>query len=254
MLGIGLVYGMNNPATVWGGDQALFFDGVNDYAKFDTRGFNAASNILINTMHVSIWVLLKNEGSDTQTIFYIKDVDGTAYAKLCYATDTEQYIVTRTDTDGNNPVNLTHDFPLAGFPDGQVNIHVRITEGAMAISTSGAGISTTSTTSGGSGVWDSDTEVELYLGRDLSSGSDLFQGWMSNLAIWNEDSWGGASNADIFNSGEPKNELETANSGLFLYYTASEAATSSNGQTITYSQAYDNDVMVFYGPILTGHG
>ena len=253
MLGNGIVHGMHNPAMVWYGDQSLYFDGVNDFSLFEAGGSNTASTTLINSMRISLWVQMKTIGND-QSILYIKNADGNAYLKLWYDLSAEQLVVTRTDGDGNNPVSLQHDYTVQEAKENRTNIQIKIIPTSMSISTTAAGVSLKATSSSGSGSWAEEVNPEFYLGRDLATGSELFNGWISNLAIWSQaDLWGTVNNADVFNSGYPKNELETVNAGLFLYYIGSEATIQTNQQEVTQSLARANTIN-HHGPILVIHG
>jgi len=253
MLGNGIVHGMHNPAMVWYGDHSLYFDGTNDFSVFQAGGANAASAILINSMRISLWVQMRTIGND-QSILYIKNADGNAYVKLWYDLSAEQLVVTRTDRDANNPVNLRHDYVEEQALENRTNIQIKIEPTGMSISTTAENVGVTATASGGSGSWAEDTNPEFYLGRNLSTGSELFNGWINNIAIWSQaDLWGTANNVDVFNSGYPKNELETANAGLFLYYIGSEATIETTQQEVTQSLARLNAI-VHHGPILVKYG
>ena len=253
MLGNGIVHGMHNPAMVWYGDQSLYFDGVNDFARFETGGTNTASTALINLMRISLWVQMKTISND-QSILYIKDADGNAYLKLWYDLSAEQLVVTRTDGDGNNPVSLQHNYTVERAKQNRTNIQIKIEATGMSISTTAEDVSVTATSSSGSGSWAEEVNLEFYLGRDLATGSELFNGWISNLAIWNQaDLWGAVNNADVFNSGYPKSELETVNAALFLYYIGSETTLGTSQQEVTQSLARANTIN-HHGPILVTHG
>ena len=260
MLGNGLVHGMYNPATVWASDTSVYFDGVNDYALFTPNRANSATNALVDDMRISLWVKIRSIDAD-QTMLFIKDVDEDAYLKLWYDYSEEQLVVTRTDRDANNPVDLRHDYVVENMDTRVTNIQIKIKSDSMSISTAAVGISPSATVSAGSGEWYADNVITFCLGRNAPTGSELLDGWISNLAIWSQaDLWGTVNNADVFNSGEPKNELETANAALYLYYTASETTFNPVGQIVTYTQAnfsggaYPHPTVQLHGATLTAHG
>lgn len=263
MLGNGLVHGMYNPATVWASDTSIYFDGVNDYAKF-TLSRTSDLDALVNSIQISVWVRIPAIGTVDHTILLLKQDDGDAYIKLWYDTSEEQLVLTRTDTNGSNPISVNHNYPTALITGGSsgtyTNIFATAATDILTITTSfaGAAVSTTSVTDGAGGEWDDASVMNIWLGLNEAGGNNPMLGWISNLAIWNDaEAVETDGVADIFNLGEPKNELETQNEDLFIYHTASERAFSSDGlkQTSTYTIASNiAKVLVLNGAILTGHG
>ena len=264
MLGNGLVHGMYNPATVWASDTSIYFDGVNDYAKF-TLSRTSDLDVLVNSIQISVWVRIPAIGTVDHTILLLKQASGDAYIKLWYDTSEEQLVLTRTDKNGSNPISVNHSYPAAVITGGAngayTNICARATTDILTITTSfaGAAVSTTSVTDGAGGEWDDTMPImNIWLGLNEAGGNNPMLGWISNLAIWKDaEAVDAAGIADIFNLGEPKNELETQNEDLFIYHTASERAFSSDGlkQTSTYTIASNiAKQLVLHGAILTGHG
>tara|TARA_R110000823_G_scaffold309186_1_gene433232 strand:- start:615 stop:1418 length:804 start_codon:yes stop_codon:yes gene_type:complete len=264
MLGNGIVHGMHNPATVWASDTSIYFDGVNDYVKLPlTR--TSTLDALVNSIQVSVWVRIPAIGTVDHTILLLKEASGDAYIKLWYDTSEENLVLTRTDSAGSNPISVNHGYPalaITGYTSGlYTNICVRATADVLTISTStpNAVVSTSTVTDGGGGAWDGDVPpTNLWLGLNEAGGNNPMLGWINNLAIWS-----GANTidddgiTDIFNLGEPKNELETQNENLFIYHTASEREFTADGlqQFSTYTVASQTQKqMEFNGAILTGHG
>ena len=256
MLGNGIVHGMHNPATVWSSDTSLFFDGVNDHAKFPLAKATSDTNRLANSIHISLWLNVGSlDASVDPTIFMLnEDASDEAYLMVWYDTSAEQIKVTRTDTAGSNPVTVSHGYVGELIVGSFTNIHVKVLDDAMTITTTGSsGVS--ATTGAGSGEWDDGKVMTIWLGSNLAGGNGPLDGRISNLAVWRSVDTGTIEVTDVFNNGEPKNELETTNASLFLYYTASEKNFEDSGvsHVVTYTQ-HEDKKMVLSGAFITDNG
>jgi len=257
MLGNGIVHGMHNPATVWSSDTSLRFDGVNDHAKFPLAKATSDTNRLANSMHISLWLNVRGlESSVDPTIFMLnEDAVDEAYLMVWYDTSAGQIKVTRTDTEGLNPVTLSHGYVEGLIVGSFTNIHVEVRDDAMTIHTLSSDGSSAST-GAGSGEWDDGKVMTIWLGSNLAGGNGPLDGRISNLAVWRSvEAPDSIEVADVFNNGEPKNELETTNASLFLYYTASEKNFEDNGVShiVTYTQ-HEDKKMVLSGAFITDNG
>ena len=221
MLGAGL---FNPLATVnvWSNDSAIFFDGVNDRALIELP--QAANEMLRNNFTLSLWVVPRTATfSSDFIIWYHEETSPTlannAFQYLWYDESEEKFKFTRTDTNGDNPE--TSEYPIAKS---------KLTEWHhVVVSVSGNGLMRLfinsaedgDETADNPGNWTA-SPSNMYYGVNGASNDKFFNGYINNVAIWNEP-FGGTQVVDIYNEGEPKNELYSYDfSQLFFYHVSNE--------------------------------
>ena len=225
MLGTGL-FNTYDPVNVWANDSAVYLDGGNDYAEIVMP--LVVSNGVRSSFTLSLWV--KSDSATINADFVIwYHVDGNtsnnAEQYLWYDESEEKIKFTRTDEDGLNPA--TSEMPQSKTRMAQWS-HVAVSvihDGDMKIFVNT--VTTGSTVADSPGAWGASI-AKMYYGVNKSTNDDYFNGYINNVAIWNEN-FGGGAITEIYNQGRPKNELESyPASNIYFYHVSNEKHFSSD--------------------------
>ena len=217
MLGTGL-FNTYDPVNVWANDSAIFFDGINDHVRIMTP----ASVLLakLNNFTLSLWVKSDSATINADFVIWYNVEIGPgdlALQYLWYDESEEKIKFTRTDADGNNAA--TSDIPhnksrMAEWSQVAVSV---VHNGQMRIFINGS--ETGSSVNGSPGSWNVSAAV-MYYGVDGAGGSAFFNGYINNVAIWN-NIFGGGTITEIYNQGRPKNELQSY-PDMYFYHVSNE--------------------------------
>jgi len=221
MLGNGL-FSTYNPPAVWADDSYLTFDGINDFCQATFTSTVDTNAIMVrDNFTLALWVEGNQNINGDVVIWEMRESPSpshTAYMQLWYDYSAAKLYFTRTDINGANEQRAEFDL---GNDDIQTRRHmIAVTcittpgdvPGVSQIFVNGSAGS--AKIGGAVGEW-SGVATKLYYGAQ--SGTSLyFTGHINNIAIWRgvKD---GASIRDIYNEGEPKNEI---NSGKLMFYHA----------------------------------
>ena len=125
------------------------------------------------------------------------------------------------DADGNNAATSEYSQSKArmkewahiavrveGFVGGTISIFVNALEG--------------DNEADNPGDWTA-SAASMYYGVNAPANNSFFNGYINNVAIWN-DNFGGSTITEIYNQGEPKNELESY-PNMYFYHVSNEKST-----------------------------
>lgn len=235
MLGNGTFHGMYNPSAVWANDTRIKFDGVNDNIEIlDFKNIaNYEGSSFINNFSVSFW--FQHDGpvslGSEQTFWKIQNYPkgGEIIAKY-NPTGGGRIMVIRDSVAGtlsSNP-RLLSTTGMSNSNFGNLNHFViTVSDSAIGIYVNGSGV--TQTTSGSAQAWGVEVADSNYLfefGRRHTfpgHNAKFLKGYMSNIAIYDSLISSGQV-ADIYNNGEPKNELRSVfnNADPLVYHVSNE--------------------------------
>jgi hypothetical protein len=224
VLGTGL---FNSLVNVWADDSAIAFDGVNDSVTIDVPT-NAESILQKNGMCLSLWVKAKTATINADLIIWMQTeteeaVGGALASQYLWYDVSEQKIKwTRTDTDGDNPVTseVAHNKSRMFNAWTHIVVQVPADGGEMVITLNGNEVESTGNAERGAAWGTHLPDHEVYYGFDGRANNMFFNGYISNVAIWLGEPTD-FQILDIYNAGEPKNELESYDD-LFFYHVSNE--------------------------------
>lgn len=238
MLGNGVFHGMYNPSVVWANDNRLLFDGVNDYIT--VKNFkDFVDNDFADSFSVSFWFQHKglvNVGSN-QTFFRLKIGESGEEIKVIYDTLNAWVYVSRDESGNKGSVDSSHTLALSHANFQNQHNHFVIT---MANGSGLAGInvyinsSDGGSTSGTGDEWGSIESLDYRFTLGSDGATKYLNGYMNNIAIYDRV-LSSTDVGDIYNNGEPKNELTNTQGDPVIYYVTNEKNFESNGDHNTMS-------------------
>ena len=215
------MFNMYDAANVWANDSAVFFDGVNDFVSIEMP--LPVNSGVRNTFTLSLWVKSYSATINADFIIWYHEETGIGdhgLQYLWYDESEEQIKFTRTDTSGNNPatsitahskgrmaewnhivVAVVHDSDMKMIVNNEDNDVVSLADSP--------------------GSWTA-SAANMYYGVNGTTNNVFFNGYINNVAIWNDNLPLGAI-SEIYNQGTPKNELESyPASNMFFYHVSNE--------------------------------
>ena len=255
MLGNGTFHGMYNPSAVWANDSRILFDGVNDFFDFndqtDGTFHNIVGNNFVNAFSVSFW--FQHNGAvgmgSQQTFFRIqigsRGSDIVAKYIPTGSPGTGIYF-TRADQGAPGTIDLTGFAGLShsDFQASHSHYVLTMTKSEITMYKDGSGLAVTPGGSGGSD-WESNDPLGYNMRFGATGVISLLNGYMNNIALYNRVLTG-SEVTDIYNNGEPKNELRNPGGDPVVYYAANEKSFKSEIRHTTTS----NHTATLEGPII----
>ena len=244
MLGNGTFHGMYNPSAVWANDSRILFDGVNDFFDLSDQlagtFHDIVGNDFVNAFSVSFWfqhngpVGLGNE----QTFFRIQiGARGSDIVAKYVPSGSPGVGVYFTRADQNNPstLDLTGFAGLShsAFQASHSHYVLTMTKSEITMYKDGSGLAVTLGGSGGSD-WASEDPLGYNMRFGALGVTRFLNGYMNNIALYNRVLTG-SEVTDIYNNGEPKNELRNPGGDPVIYYAANEKNFTGETKHITMS-------------------
>lgn len=240
MLGNGTFHGMYNPSVVWANDSRLLFDGVNDFIEIGSF-HDIVGNDFVNAFSVSFWfqhngpVGLGNE----QTFFRIQiGARGSDIVAKYVPSGSPGVGVYFTRADQNNPstldltgfIGLSHSY----FQNSHNHYVLTMTKDTITMYLNGNNTLVDPGSSTGGDDWASDDPLGYTLKFGALGATRFLNGYMNNIAVYNRVLTG-SEVTDIYNNGEPKNELRNPEGDPVIYYATNEKNFTTETTHITMS-------------------
>jgi hypothetical protein len=242
MLGNGVFHGMYNPSVVWANDSRILFDGVNDFFEVVGQGSGSFHDIVgndfVNAFSVSFWfqhngsVSLSNE----QTFFRIQiGSRGSDIVAKYIPGGTSGVYFTRADQENPSTIDLTGFIGLSHLNFQTYNHYVlTMTKDTITMYLNGSNMIVDPGSSTGGDDWASNDPLDYTLKFGALGAVKFLNGHMNNIAIYNRVLTS-TEVTDIYNNGEPKNELRHPGGDPVVYYATNEKNFTTETSHVTMS-------------------
>jgi len=243
MLGNGTFHGMYNPSVVWANDSRILFDGVNDYFEIIDQAAGSFHDIVgnnfVNAFSVSFW--FQHNGpvhiSNEQTFFRIQiGSRGSDIVAKYIPSGTPGIYFTRADQGDPGTIDLTGFVGLSHshFQSEHSHYVLTMTKDTITMHLNGGNAAVDPGSSTGGEDWASNDPLGYTLKFGALGVTKFLNGYMSDIAIYNRVLTS-AEVIDIYNNGEPKNELRHPGGDPVVYYATNEKNFTTSTKHITMS-------------------
>ena len=226
MLGNGTFHGMYNPSVVWANDSRLLFDGVNDSIEVESF-HDIVGNDFVNAFSVSFWFQHNgpvNAGNE-QTFFRIQIGERGSDIVANYVPSGSPGVgiyFTRADQEIPGVLDLTGFVGVSHLTLSSYNHYVlTMTKDNISMYLNGNNSAVDPGSSTGGNDWASNDPLGYNMRFGALGVTRFLNGYMNNIALYNRVLTG-SEVTDIYNNGEPKNELRNPGGDPIIYYTANE--------------------------------